>query len=336
METTQGATLSPLQESRRRFRRDPWAMIPAVYLILVVMLAVFAPVLSPDKSVGATEQFLQARGVVPGARCNFVEGSSGEWIRYTKSERSGDSVVFYRGDLPVGAFVAGEEPVLLERRFWLGTDSLGRDMLSRLMWGARVSLGIGAMAVLLSLCIGMVIGSISGLKPGRTDSLLQALTNLVWAIPTLLLVVVITLFLGKGPLPVFTAVGLSMWVEVSRLVRGEVRTLAGQDFVVAARSLGYTRFRTLRQHIWPQLTGPILVVAASNFAGAILIESGLSFMGLGIQPPWPSWGNMVEAHRIYLLTDNPWPVLLPGIAIVSLVLAFTLLGDGIRRAVSQS
>jgi len=311
-------------------------MAPSIYLLLILCLAVLAPLISPDNSPGATQQFLQARGVHPGAVVNFVKGSGGEWIQVHQSTESGDSLHYYRDAMRVASFSTAEAPQELKKRFWLGTDSLGRDMLSRLLWGARVSLGIGAMAVLLSLCIGMLIGSMSGLKPGKTDDLLQALTNLVWAIPTLLLVVVITLFLGKGPLPVFTAVGLSMWVEVSRLVRGEVRSLAGQDFVLAARSLGFSAFRTLRRHIWPQLSGPLLVVAASNFAGAILIESGLSFMGLGIQPPWPSWGNMVESHRIYLLTENPWPVLLPGMAIVSLVLAFTLLGDGIRRAISTT
>ena len=158
----------------------------------------------------------------------------------------------------------------------------------------------------------------------------MALINIVWSIPTLLLVIGITLVLGRGFWQVFIAVGLSMWVEVARLVRGQVLAVKEKTFIEAATALGFSDIRIIFKHILPVMTGPIIVIASANFASAILIESGLSFLGIGAQPPIPSWGGMVKEHFRYLLLGKAYLALLPGVAIMSLVLAFMTLGNALR------
>ncbi|MGC6478830.1 MAG: ABC transporter permease [Flavobacteriaceae bacterium] len=217
-----------------------------------------------------------------------------------------------------------------QRSFPLGTDKYGRDLWSRLLFGSRVSLGIGFIAVFISLSLGIFIGGLAGYFGGLVDRVLVNLMNIVWSIPTLLLVLAISLALGKGIFQVFIAVGLTMWVDVARLVRGQVLSVKELTFVEAAQTLGFSKFRIFSYHILPMLTGPLLVVAASNFASAILIESGLSFLGIGAQPPIPTWGGMVKDHFRYLVLGQPHLALLPGVAIMSLVLAFMLLGNSLR------
>ena len=158
------------------------------------------------------------------------------------------------------------------------------------------------------------------------------LTNIIWSIPTLLLVFAITFALGKGFWQVFIAVGLTMWVNVARLVRGQVLSIRELEYIEATRVLGFSHFRTIFHHILPNIMGPVLVIAASNFASAIVIEAGLSFLGVGVQPPQPSWGLMIKENYSFIITQNPMLALAPGFAIMLLVLAFNLLGNGLRDA----
>jgi peptide/nickel transport system permease protein len=158
------------------------------------------------------------------------------------------------------------------------------------------------------------------------------LINVVWSIPTLLLVIAITLVLGKGILQVFIAVGLTMWVDVARIVRGQILSIREKEFVEAGRALGFRNMRIILRHILPNVMGPVVVMAASNFASAILTEAGLSFLGIGAQPPVPSWGEMTNAHHGYILMDKAYLAFIPGIAIMILVLAFMLVGNGLRDA----
>jgi peptide/nickel transport system permease protein len=160
------------------------------------------------------------------------------------------------------------------------------------------------------------------------------LINVIWSIPTLLLVFAITLILGKGFFQVFIAVGLTMWVNVARLVRGQVLATRELQYVEAARTLGFSHSRIILRHILPNILGPILVIAASNFASAIVIEAGLSFLGVGVQPPQPSWGLMIKENYNFIITQNPMLALAPGFAIMILVLAFNLLGNGLRDALN--
>jgi ABC-type dipeptide/oligopeptide/nickel transport system permease subunit len=228
-------------------------------------------------------------------------------------------------------FVAANR--ILTVKYWLGTDRYGRDILSRLLVGARVSIAVGIVSVVLSLSIGILMGALAGWYGGVVDGMVMWLVNMLWSIPTLLLVFAITLTIGKGFWEIFIAIGLTSWVSAARLIRGQVMQLKEMDFVTAARALGYTDGRIILRHILPNIAGPLMVIAAANFATAILIEAGLSFLGIGVQPPTPSWGLMIKEHYSFLLAGNPLPALIPGAAIMLLVLAFNILGNALRDAV---
>lgn len=218
------------------------------------------------------------------------------------------------------------------RTFLLGTDRFGRDMLSRLIAGTRVSLSVGFVAVLISLLIGMTLGAMAGFFRGWIDDVVMWFVTVVWSIPLLLLAIAITLAMGKGFWQVFVAVGLAMWVDVARIVRGQIISLREKEYIEACRALGFTDVRTIIKHILPNIMGPVIVISAANFAAAILIEAGLSFLGVGAQPPTPSWGSMIKDHYGYIIMDEAYLAVLPGAAIVLMVLAFTLVGNGIRDA----
>jgi peptide/nickel transport system permease protein len=223
-------------------------------------------------------------------------------------------------------------PFVTKRTFYFGTDKYGRDLLSRILVGARISFSIGFVAVFISLIIGILLGSIAGYFGGKWDKIIMWFINVTWSIPTLLLVIAITLALGKGFWQVFIAVGLTMWVEVARIVRGQVMSVKEMQYITAARALGYTDFRIILKHILPNILAPVIVISAANFAAAILIESGLSFLGIGAQPPMSSWGAMIKDHYNYIILGKPYLALIPGLCIMSLVMAFMLIGNSLRDA----
>lgn len=225
-----------------------------------------------------------------------------------------------------------EDDQIVKKTFWMGTDIYGRDLLSRLILGIRISLSVGVMAVFISLFIGITLGALAGYYGGRVDAALSWLMNVVWSLPALLLVIAISFALGKGFWQIFIAVGLSMWVEVARLVRGQMIALKQVEFVEAAKALGFTDSRIIIKHILPNLAGPILVVASSNFASAILLEAGLSFLGFGAQPPMPTWGGMIKEHYGYIIIDAAYLAILPGLAIMLMVYSFNLVAIGLQDA----
>jgi peptide/nickel transport system permease protein len=221
---------------------------------------------------------------------------------------------------------------IVKKHFILGTDLYGRDLLSRLILGTRVSLSVGLMAVIISLVTGVSIGAIAGYYGGKIDAALSWLMNILWSLPALLLVIALSFALGKGLWQIFIAVGLSMWVEVARLVRGQVMSLKQVEYIEAARAMGFNNYRIITRHILPNITGPILVLASSNFASAILLEAGLSFLGFGAQPPMPTWGSMIREHYGYIIMDLAYLALAPGLAIMLMVYAFNLVTVGLRDA----
>jgi peptide/nickel transport system permease protein len=220
------------------------------------------------------------------------------------------------------------------RRYWLGTDKAGRDMLSRLLFGVRISLGVGFLAVLISLIVGVGMGALAGFFGGRVDRFVMWVMTVVWSIPAIMLVIAISLALqSRGVWVAFVAVGLTMWVDIARVVRGQIMGLKEKLYIEAARSMGIGNRRIIVRHILPNMLGPLIVIISSNFATAILTEAGLSFLGLGVQPPMPSWGMMVnEGFQALGSRGSLHLVLLPSLCISLLVLAFNLLGNGLRDA----
>ena len=219
---------------------------------------------------------------------------------------------------------------IVSKKFWLGTDRYGRSISSRLILGIRISLLVGLLAVIISLSVGVIIGAVGGYFGGWVDRVVMYLINVMWSIPTLLLVFAIVLAFGRGLGVIFLAVGLTMWVDVARIVRGQVKKIKEEQFVQAAKSIGVRDHRVLFRHILPNIIGPILVIGAANFATAILIEAGLSYLGFGVRPPTPSIGNMLNEHYGYAISGKPALALVPAITIMLMVLSFNLLGSGLR------
>jgi peptide/nickel transport system permease protein len=217
------------------------------------------------------------------------------------------------------------------REHLLGTDELGRDLLSRIIWGSRVSLKVGFVAVGIAIVIGISVGSAAGFYGGRVDAILMRFVDMMLAFPTFFLILAVIAILEPNIFTIMAVIGVTGWMDVARLVRAEFLTLKERDFVDAARALGIRNKRLIIRHILPNALSPVFVAATFGVAGAILTESGLSFLGLGVQPPDPSWGNILTAGK-----DNIeiawWLSLYPGLAILITVLSYNLIGEGLRDA----
>lgn len=346
----------------QKFKSNFWGVFSLVIIACIGLISIFAYVLAPDASKNANQMHLSIHSKAPGFKVQMLTIPSEITHKQTYLSRAFFGSLNTTTEIPIQSYkirndvlvyieyasdgLIGQEKTIAlsrfpnkdyskfieERHFSFGTDKYGRDYLSRILIGARISFSIGFIAVFISLVIGLFMGSIAGYYGGKIDTFIMWIINIAWSIPTLLLVIAITLALGKGFWQVFIAVGLTMWVEVARVVRGQVISVKEMQYVTAARALGYTDYRIITKHILPNILAPLIVISAANFAAAILIESGLSFLGIGAQPPMASWGAMIKDHYNYIILGKPYLALIPGLCIMILVMAFMLMGNAFRDA----
>ena len=348
------------QLALQKFKKNFWGVFSFYFILLVGLISIFAYMIAPDNSQYANQMHLSIHSKKPGFKVAMLTIPS----HLVSNQSAFDKLFFGKKntdtEIPVSAYniknntltyteyasdgLKGAEksiqikqddalnPFVKNKTFYWGTDKYGRDLLSRILVGARISFFIGFVAVFISLVIGIFMGSIAGYFGGKIDAVIMWIINVTWSIPTLLLVIAITLALGKGFWQVFIAVGLTMWVEVARVVRGQIMGVKELQYVTAARALGFNDFRIITKHILPNIMAPVIVISAANFAAAILIESGLSFLGIGAQPPMASWGAMIKDHYNYIILGKPYLAIIPGLCIMALVMAFMLIGNALRDA----
>jgi len=315
------------------------SLITKLSLLIIftyALLSIFGFAIISDKSKFANDMNLQIATLKPLSKLDFIliddkkiyikEGS------ILINKKNGDLISFEKfGNNEKFTLSSGLGLENIQSQFFLmGTDKFGRDFFSRIIYGMKVSLTIGFLSVLISLAIGIFLGSISGFYGGNIDKAIMWLINVTWSIPTLLLVIAISLAIGKGFNQVFIAIGLTMWVDVARIVRGQFMSIKEKEFVEAGEVLGYKSSRLIVKHILPNIFSTILVISTANFSAAILLESGLSFLGLGAQPPVPTWGSMLRDHYYFIFMDKSYLAIIPGLFIMTLVLSFINLGNGLR------
>lgn len=341
----------------KRLRKNPLAVVSMCVIVLFTLVAILGYAITPDKTPYANEQHLELAIKKPGFKVQMLKVYDREEVKTnffeniccgTPSSTTNipiykyvvkDNILTYEtftGDNPnegeIKSLKKGTKYEIDEKHYILGTDKYGRCLLSQLMIGTRVSLSVGFIAIIIAIFIGVTLGAIAGYFGGKVDNVIMWFINVIWSIPTILLVIAITFALGKGFWQVFVAVGLTMWVDIARMVRGQVMSLKEQEFVLAGKALGFSNSRIIIKHILPNVVGAVTVVIASNFATAILQEAGLSFLGLGVQPPIPSWGSMIKENYGYIILDAAYMAIIPGVAIMLLVLSFFMLGSGLRQA----
>ncbi len=344
---------------------NPLAVISLLVILIFTVIAILGYAITPDSSPYANEQHLEIAVKKPGFKVKMLKVYDSESIDqnaklqqqsfiktilfgkpitttnipiYNYKTNLDGSLTYevFTGDSPndgeIKTLSNTTKHEIQERKYYLGTDRYGRDLLSQLMIGTRVSLSVGFIAIFIALVIGITLGALAGYYGGVVDNIIMWLINVIWSMPTILLVIAITFALGKGFWQVFVAVGLTMWVDIARMVRGQVMSLKEKEFVLAGRALGFSDFRLIVRHILPNVISAVTVIIASNFATAILQEAGLSFLGIGVQPPMPSWGTMIKENYGYIILDAAYMAIIPGLVIMILVLSFFLLGSAIRQA----
>lgn len=342
-----------------KLKNNPPAFVAFWIIIAYVLAAAAGYLVAPDNSSNANRQIPELARLSPGSSARVVKAP----IELSKQNLfqiwyEGDRSVYRYALLPPGespriengkitfrnkngysqqisvdssAMRGSPENFVETLHFPLGTDNMGRDLFSRLIVGCRVSLKIGLLAVLVTILLGTSVGAAAGYFGGWTDRALQWFMTVVWSVPTLLLAVALAFALGKGEKQLFLAIGLGLWVELARVARGQTIEIKTREFAQAARAAGLPDRSIILRHILPNLTGTIIILSCVNFSTAILLEAGLSFLGLGVSPPAPSWGRMIfEGYSFLALSYGKQLAIFPGIAVALLILSLNTLALGLK------
>jgi oligopeptide transport system permease protein len=323
-----------------RFKRNKLAMAGLIILIILIFIAFFAPFLAPFDPIDQTLEYATRQSGFNG-NVLVKKGIDGiDFIPIQSVTATTKDSVLYKDFTGSDASVMRSELVEGDENDWhktpkyvLGTDRYGRDILSRLIYGSRISLSVGVISESIAIFIGVFLGALAGFFRGRMDAFIMWFINVIWAFPSILFIIAISVVLGKGFWQSFVAIGLTGWVEIARIVRGQFFSLRETEYVEATRALGYKPLRIIFKHMLPNTIGPIIVTGTAGLATAIIFEASLSFLGLGVQPPTASWGQMVfDGYKYIVAGTNYGLALYPSIAIMLTVFAVNLIGDGLRDA----
>ncbi len=331
---------SPWQVAWRRLRKNVGAIIGLSIIIVMILMAIFAPLITPFEPTTSILEYAVKPAGFRGSILKKVNPSNPEtptliavdsWYVDDDTVRWTDPVGTPYREHVSAMFGASPEDWHDEPLFVMGTDRQGRDIYTRLVYGLRVSLSVGLISESIALMIGIMLGALAGFYRGWVDDVVMWGVNVVWAFPSILLVIAFSVMLGQGFWQTFIAIGVSSWVDIARIVRGQFFSIREQDYIEATRAFGFGSIRVVLRHMLPNAMGPIIVLGTAGFATAIIAEASLSFIGLGVQPPMPSWGQMIREGVGYVALGTNWEMTaFPCLAMALAVFAVNLFGDGLR------
>ncbi len=342
----EGMILDPTPKSLwhyswKRLKRNKLAMIGLVIIALLFLIASTAELIAPfNPNQQILEYSVKPIGFKGDVIVKKLEGNELSYIPIKGILREDNTKVYYTDYSGSEASIDKSELVgssqkdwTKELHFYLGTDRFGRDVLSRLIFGSRVSLAVGVISESIAIFLGVMLGAIAGYFRGKTDGVIMWVINVVWAFPSILFIIALSVVLGKGFWQAFVAIGLTGWVDIARIVRGQFFSLRETEYIEATKAIGFKAPRVIMRHMLPNCMGPVIVTGTVGLATAILFEASLSFLGLGVQPPTASWGQMIFDGYKYIIAGNNWGLaVFPSIAIMLTIFAVNLVGDGLRDA----